>query len=156
MKTIPFKLIPLLVAVALLLIVVPGAAAQRPNPVGTDLAVAGTATSDPAKSLIRYEITVTNGGDRRAGQVHLTQTLSSVTRFVSATTSHGQCTGGPVVECTAKKLGAGKTMNIVVLVSRTRVPCGVDCLTPITSKVSVTTATFDPTTGNNSYVITVY
>lgn len=156
MKTIPFKLVPLFVVVALLLIVAPGAAAQSPNPVGADIAVTGTATSNVARSLIRYEINVTNLGGARAGQIHLTQTLASVTRFVSVTTSRGQCTGGAVVTCAAKNLGANKTMKIVVIVSRTRVPCTLDCSVPITSKVTVTTGTFDPTAQNNSLVLTVH
>lgn len=155
MKTLQFKLIPLVAVAVLLLVLAPSALAQKPNPVATDLAVKGYASQDAQRTVIVYDIEVMNLGTLKATDVHVTQTLSSMTRFASVTTTNGKCTGGPVVQCAVKKLAAGKTMKIQVIVSRVRVPCAFDCAVPITSKVTVTTGTFDLATGNNSYVITV-
>lgn len=155
MKTSKFALIAFVFALAVLMAVSAPVAAQRPNPVA-DLAVSGYAKSDPGKSLITYHIEVANLAAVKALHVTVAQTLSSQTRFLSVKTTNGKCTGGPLVLCTVNKLPAGKTMTITVNVSRVRVPCAADCLIPIKSKITVTSASFDPISGNNAYTILTY
>lgn len=155
MKTFKFALLAFVLVLAVLMAVTAPVAAQRPNPVA-DLAVTGHAKNDPGRSLITYQIEIANLATVKALDVNVAQTLSSQTRFLSVKTTNGKCAGGPLVQCTVRKLPAGKTMTITVTVSRVRVPCAADCLVPIKSKITVTSGSFDPISGNDAYTIITY
>lgn len=87
-----------------------------------DLVVTKTDAPDPVTvgSPLIYTIIVTNNGTSRATGVVLTDTLSGLVAFVSATPSQGSCMeAAGVVTCELGSLPAGAAATVIIVVTPT-------------------------------------
>ena len=108
-----------------------------------------------AGTNLSYDLTVTNSGPSSAQNVALADTLPANTTFVSATQNSGPvfvCStpavgGSGSVNCTLGTLAAGASASFTLVVAAgIATPGG----TILTETASVSSATSDPTPGNNS------
>jgi uncharacterized repeat protein (TIGR01451 family) len=110
-----------------------------------------TDTPDPVVvgSNLTYTLTVGNIGPNSAASVVVTDTLPANVSFVSSTASQGTCSGTAIVTCNLGTLAteASATVTIVVTPQAAAVPS-------ITNSASVTSATADPNSANNSASVT--
>ncbi len=121
-----------------------------------DLSVTNSASPNPvnAGSNITYTQTVTNAGPAAASTVVFTETLPANTTAVSLTGPAGWTCTLATLKCTISTLAASTTtpnFTFVVTVNNT-VAAG----TTITQSDSVSSATGDPNSGNNTVSTTVY
>ncbi len=116
-----------------------------------DLAIAKTSnpTIQTAGSNVTYQLTATNNGPNAASNVVLTDNLPAGVTFVSAAPPAGtSCSpSGQLVTCTSSSLAYPGT--IVVPITTTVAP-GTSSGTALTDVASVTSATGDDVTGDNS------
>jgi uncharacterized repeat protein (TIGR01451 family) len=109
-----------------------------------DMALAMTDSPDPviARTDVTYTAVVLAGATPMSA-VTLTDPLPSGVTFVSATPSHGTCTGGTTVTCNLGDLAAGAlaTVRIVVRTGGAAV---------LTNTASVASASPDPNPANNT------
>jgi len=120
-----------------------------PPVMGADLAIAMTDSPDPViippGSNITYTITVTNGGPSEAESVQVTNTLPGNTTFVSVQPP-GMHSGG-IVTANLGTMQPGQQISFQVVVN----PTGIGTVTNI---ASVSSATSDPNSLNNSATAT--
>lgn len=123
-----------------------------------DLAMALVDTPDPvnAGANLTYTATSTNNGPTGADNVQISLPMPAGTTFVSATpTAGGVCTtpavgGNGTINCTwAGSTASGSSQNVVVVVG---VPSG--ATGSLSATAATTSATLDPTPGNNSATAT--
>jgi len=106
--------------------------ADRPDPVATN-------------ATLVYTLTARNNGPNTAMSVTVTDNLPSTVTFQSASGSGWNCgRSGQTVTCTRSSLNAGATSTITITVTAPSQPG------TIVNTASITSATFDPTPGNNS------
>lgn len=123
----------------------------------TDLAIVKTvppASPNPGANLT-YTLAVTNTGPDDASGVIVTDSLPSQTRFISLTTSAGSCNAPPVntngtVTCTIPALASNNSAAISITVV-----IGAAVTGSFTNSASVTSATSDPSSSNNTSSIAV-
>ncbi|HMF05204.1 MAG TPA: DUF11 domain-containing protein [Acidimicrobiia bacterium] len=115
-----------------------------------DLAVTKADSPDPvtAGTDLTYTIGVKNNGpSHTGGDVTVTDPLPAGTTFVSATPSVGSCSGTTTVSCDLGPMASGASASITVVVH-------VDAAVPegatLANTASVSSATSDPNTENNS------
>jgi uncharacterized repeat protein (TIGR01451 family) len=92
---------------------------EPPAPVGADLSLTSAVSPDPATlgSPVTYNVTVRNHGPDEATDVRMAHVLLANVRFVSATSSQGQCLGIlGVVACDLDTLGSGATVTVTIVV----------------------------------------
>jgi uncharacterized repeat protein (TIGR01451 family) len=119
-----------------------------------DLSVTKVDTPDPvtAGNNLTYTITVNNAGPSNATTVALSDTLPAGTTFVSLSPAGGwSCTtpavgAGGTVSCTNPSLSVGNAVFTLTV----NVGAGVATGTVITNTATVSSATTDPNTGNES------
>jgi uncharacterized repeat protein (TIGR01451 family) len=119
-----------------------------------DLSVTKVDTPDPvtAGNNLTYTITVNNAGPSTATTVALSDTLPAGTTFVSLSSPGGwSCTppavgAGGTVSCSIASLAVGNAVFTLTV----NVGAGVATGTVITNTATVTAATSDPNTGNES------
>ncbi len=117
-----------------------------------DLSIAKTVDLNPLAAGLdaNYTLTVHNNGPSDATTVAATDTLPPGVTFVSATTAAGSCTqAAGLVTCTRPVLAAGADWTITV---RVHVAPGTTAAQQ--NQAAVTSATTDPTAGNNATSIT--
>jgi uncharacterized repeat protein (TIGR01451 family) len=115
------------------------------TPASADLAVTNTgpATSTEGNNL-SYTVTVTNNGPSAATSVVLTDTLGSNLRFVSATAGQGSFTqSGGVVTFSVGSVASGASVTFTVTAQALEDGS-------LTNAATVSSATGDPNSGNNS------
>jgi uncharacterized repeat protein (TIGR01451 family) len=120
-----------------------------------DLSVTTTAPAltVPAGSIIRFPITLTNGGPNPASNVTLTNTLPAGVSFVSLTPPPGwTCTtpavgSGGSITCTKPSVSSGEKIVILPVVG---VSCSQGDDTTLTNSVAVSSTTGDANPFNNS------
>jgi uncharacterized repeat protein (TIGR01451 family) len=116
-----------------------------------DMGVTETVAPSPALAgtNVTYTITVTNNGADIAQSVTLTDNLPAAVSFVNCSATGGGVCGGSgnnrIVSFTSMASGASATVTITATVS-----CAVSNGAAIANVVSVTAATPDPASGNNS------
>ena len=114
-----------------------------------DLSISKTDSVDPviAGTGFSYTVTVSNAGPSDALTVSLTDVLPAEVVFVSATPDQGSCAeAAGTVTCSLGTVAAGASVDVVIAVT-----VSADTLPgPITNNASVSSATSDPTPGNNS------
>jgi uncharacterized repeat protein (TIGR01451 family) len=115
-----------------------------------DLTLSKTDSPDPVQvgSNLTYTLTVTNNGPNDATGVTLTDTLPANVTFVSTTPAGPTCSqAAGVVTCNLGTIanGANSVVTIVVTPQAAAVPS-------ITNTASVTSAVFDPNSGNNTNI----
>jgi uncharacterized repeat protein (TIGR01451 family) len=127
------------------------------NPVSADLAVTASGPSSvTAGSNATYTITVTNNGPNAAQNVVLTDTLPTGSSFVSITPAAGNpdsfsfTQSGGTVTGTVGSVAAGNTDSFTLVVSA---PSNLANGANFSDSVSVSSATSDPTTSNNSATV---
>lgn len=128
---------------------------------GTGLAPADNALSlsaspNPVRSgsKVTYTITVTNAGPGAASGLQVTDMLPSGTTFAKVTTTSGSCTapalgGTGTVTCAVSSLAAGSSFTITLTVN-VKAANG----TTLSDTASVSAASYDPNTANNSVSVT--
>ncbi|HEX6457912.1 MAG TPA: DUF11 domain-containing protein [Thermoleophilaceae bacterium] len=90
-------------------------------PCMADLSVTKTAAAQvQLGGNVTYTITVTSNGPSDALGVTLTDTVPAGTKFVSATSSQGSCTGTTAVSCSIGTLAVGASANVTVVVRPTK------------------------------------
>jgi uncharacterized repeat protein (TIGR01451 family) len=121
-----------------------------------NLALTKTASPDPVTTgqNITYTITVSNAGPGTATDVVVTDNLPAATTFVSSTATGGGVSGGSgnnrTVTFASLASGASATITLVASVN-----CNVADETVISDTATVSAATTDPDTPNNSATATV-
>jgi uncharacterized repeat protein (TIGR01451 family) len=123
-----------------------------------DLSVTKVDTPDPvtAGNNLTYTITVNNAGPSTATTLALSDTLPAGTTFVSLASAGGwSCTtpavgAGGTVSCSNASLSVGNAVFTLTV----NVGAGVATGTVISNTATVTSATSDPNTGNESGVAT--
>ncbi len=112
---------------------------------GTDLSVSKQASHDPAVAgeALTYTLTITNHGPFPSTGIVLTDTLPADVAFISASPGC-QSDGGRTVTCTLSRLGNQSTNAFTIAVTA---PVAVG---QITNVVTVTTATPDPDSNNDT------
>jgi uncharacterized repeat protein (TIGR01451 family) len=83
-----------------------------------DLAVTKTgspATQDLGQGNITWTMVVTNNGPDTDTGVKIADPMPSGNTFVSATTTQGTCTGGPILNCNLGTMAAGATVTITLV-----------------------------------------
>jgi uncharacterized repeat protein (TIGR01451 family) len=120
--------------------------------VGADVALSGTASPEPVAtgSTLTYVLTAKNNGPDPAASAVLTQTLPAGTGFVSASSTVGTCTTPAVgasgnISCALGTLANGATATLTIKVTVTAAAGA-----SLSSAANVTSATSDPTPGNNA------
>ncbi len=119
-----------------------------------DLSVTKVDTPDPvtAGTNLTYTITLNNAGPSDAATVSLADTLPAGTTFVSLSSPGGwSCTtpavgGTGSISCSIASFSSGSSVFTVIV----QVDAGVSNGTVITNTATVSSATTDPTPGNNS------
>src|SRR5262249_51760636 len=93
-----------------------------PAPRSADLAVAKTASPNPATvgSNLTYTITVTNNGPDAATGVSTSDALPAGVAYVSATSSQGTCSGASIVTCNLGSLANGASATVAIIVTPTQ------------------------------------
>jgi uncharacterized repeat protein (TIGR01451 family) len=90
-----------------------------PTTPGTNLTINLTATPNPVAQggVLTYNLSVSNAGSVAATGVNLVDALPANTRFKSATSSQGSCSGAAVITCALGDLagGANATVQIAVV-----------------------------------------
>ncbi len=123
-----------------------------------DLSVTKVDTPDPvtAGTNLTYTITVTNAGPSNAASASLSDTLPAGTTFVSLPQPAGwSCTtpavgSGGTVSCTNPSLAAGSAVFTLTV----QVAAGTAGGTVLSNTATVSSATTDPSPGNNSATAT--
>ncbi len=95
-----------------------------------------------------FNITVTNGGPSIASNVVVTDVLPAGTTIVSANPTQGSCTGTTTVTCNLGSLASAASATIVLTIR-------LDTSGSTTNTATVTSATADPATPNNSSSATI-
>ena len=104
-----------------------------------------TASPDPVlvNGNITYVMTVANNGPSIASTVSLVNRLPGGTTYVSATSSQGSCSGTTTVTCALGNIANGAKPTVTVVAKATTVG-------NLNDTTSVTAATSDPNSNNNS------
>jgi uncharacterized repeat protein (TIGR01451 family) len=86
-----------------------------------DLAVTkvGTPNPDTVGNDITWTIVVTNNGPNTANGVTIADPIPAANEFVSATTTQGSCTGGPILHCNLHTMVAGAKVTITLVTTPT-------------------------------------
>jgi uncharacterized repeat protein (TIGR01451 family) len=115
-----------------------------------DLAIAAGASPEPvgAGTTLTYTLNVSNAGPSQATSVSVTDTLPAGTTFGSASGAGWTCTGTGPVTCTLPSLGVAAASPITVAVTA---PAEAGA---ILNSATVSSATNDPTSGNNTATTT--
>lgn len=111
-----------------------------------DLSITKGDSPEPvcAAETVAYTLAVSNSGPQTASAVSVTDTLPTGTTLVSAAGVGWNCGGSPVVTCTRPSLAVAAAPAITITVTA---PASGGT---ITNSASVTAATSDPASGNNS------
>ncbi len=114
-----------------------------------DLSIAITDSADPvvAGATLTYSVSVTNLGPSTATSVAVTNTLPVGAMFVSAMGAWSCSVSGQVVTCTRASVAAGVAAPPLTITTTAPITTGT-----ITDTVTVSAATADPSTANNSAV----
>ena len=148
----PYRLISVWVALALLGHAGPAVGAPKrplftPIFVNADVVVTvGAPSTVNVGSDLTYELTVTNGGPGDVIDVVLIDTLPGTVIRNSVTPSLGSCSGTSTITCTFGSLAPGSSATVAIVVTPTVVGT-------ITNTATMTTATIDFNTGNNSVAV---
>ncbi len=113
----------------------------------SDLSITQTAAPSPvaAASMITYTLSANNAGPSPAAMVQVTDTLSPMVTFISATGTGWACAqAAGVVTCTQDPLAPGPAQPITVLVTAPSEP------QTVTNAVAITAMTADPQLNNNT------
>jgi uncharacterized repeat protein (TIGR01451 family) len=115
------------------------------TPPSADLAVTDTGpTTSTEGANLTYTVTVTNNGPSAATSVVLTDTLGSNLKFVSATAGQGSFTqSGGVVSFSVGSVASGASVTFTVTAQALEDGS-------LTNAATVSSATSDPNSGNNS------
>jgi uncharacterized repeat protein (TIGR01451 family) len=115
-----------------------------------DLAIGVTPSPEPvgAGATLTYTLNVSNAGPSQAGSVSVTDTLPAGTAFVSAAGTGWTCSGTGPVTCTMPSLGIAAAAPITLTVTA---PAEGGA---ILNSATVSSATNDPATGNNTAATT--
>ena len=97
-----------------------------------------------ASNQFAYTLSVSNGGPSAASAVSVSDSLPPGVSFVSVATSAWACTGTTTVTCTLASLAVGAAPDIVINVTASAQGG------PISNSASVSSATSDPNTANNT------
>jgi uncharacterized repeat protein (TIGR01451 family) len=114
-----------------------------------DLSVTKVDTPDPvtAGTNLTYTITITNAGPSNAASASWSDTLPAGTTFVSLPAVAGwSCTTGATVSCSNPSFGLGSAVFTLTVA----VAPGTAAGTVLSNTATVSSATADPTPGNNS------
>ena len=122
-----------------------------PTTPAIDLGVLTKASKNPAVQgePLTFTVDVYNVGSLNASNVQLSNPLPANTRFVSATTSQGSCSGDSFLSCALGNLATGAKATVKLTVIPTVVA-------NITNSPSVTAAEVENNTPNNSATSSVY
>jgi uncharacterized repeat protein (TIGR01451 family) len=118
-----------------------------PPPQHPDLVATLTDAPDPVRvsGNLTLTTTVRNFGPVAAAAVTLTQSLSSSVRWVSVSTSQGNCSAAPPLQCTLGTLAPGARATITRVVR----PRSTGTLT---TTATAATTTAEPLTSNNTAI----
>jgi uncharacterized repeat protein (TIGR01451 family) len=110
-----------------------------------DVSIVKTASANPtAGSDLTFTLQVKNNHTANpAAAVNVTDTLPAGVTFVSSATGQGTCSGTTDVVCALGALSAGQTTSVQIVVRPT-------ASGPLSNTASVTTASSDTDTSNNS------
>ena len=117
---------------------------------GADLALSGNVTprSAPPGGTATFTVVATNNGPFAANNVSFTMSAPTNASVQSITPSAGiTCNGTTSVSCTLASMSAGASFNIVEVVQNTTAG-------PMTTNVSISSATGDPNPLNNTLTLT--
>lgn len=121
------------------------------NPTSADLLISKSDSPDPVTpgAALTYTISLTNNGPDTAQSVVVTDNLSSSVNFVDCVSDQGGVCGGNAMNRTVSfaSLANGVTATITIHVT---VGSSLTSGTIISNTVSVTSATADPSAGNNT------
>lgn len=115
---------------------------------GADLGLTITAPASVARgSLISYSLQATNTGPQAASQAVVTVQIPATFTFHAASSSSACTQQGGTVRCTAATLSSGQSTLFAVVFT---VGQNATCNSKVKNTASVTSATPDPSTTNNS------
>ena len=120
---------------------------------GADLSITNTAPSTvQSESTLTYTVIVNNNGPDAASSVTISDVTPTGTTFSSVSTTSGTCTAPSpgttgTVKCTISAMATGGTVTVSLVLNVTASPS-----TTIKDIASVSAATFDPHTTNNSAI----
>jgi uncharacterized repeat protein (TIGR01451 family) len=113
-----------------------------------DLGVTKTAAAQVQLGTnLTYTITVTSNGPSDAQGVQLTDAVPAGTKFVSATSTQGTCSGTTSVSCNIGNLAVGVTATVTVVVHPTKTGT-------VSNTATVAGSRQDQNAGNNSATAT--
>ena len=118
------------------------------GPPTADLQLSKGDAPDPAfvGSDIIYTLTIHNEGPDPASSVAVSDLLPTGIALVSATSTHGACSGTTTLSCELGTVGAGSANDVTVTIV---VGVGESAIPSVTNTATVSSATADPDLSNN-------